>query len=193
MHPSHSSRCAKFGICANRVFASLEPMRAMLIGLLLVLAACAPAAQPLDRKALSTQAVISDFRPDRGPDGVYKLGEFARFEFSLARAGFVTLVAVNPDGSVEQLERNVRLPAGKGGFPLSSDKDASGRSAAYELYEPAGPHRLALLYTDTPGTSSVRFQGTRDADFEGNVRAYLEKSNATVRDVQELTFQVVKK
>ena len=168
-------------------------MKRMGIGLLVLLAACAPAARPLDRTSLKAQTVITDFKPDRGADGVYKLGEFVRFGFSLNRPGFITLVAVNPDRSVEQIERNVRLPAGKHTFPLSSDKDASGRSAAYELYEPAGPHRMVLLYTDTPGTASVRFQGSQDTDFEGNVSAYLDKSNATVRDVAELTFEVVKK
>jgi hypothetical protein len=192
MQQQHSSCCAKFGIFVTRVFASLSPMKAIAIGFLLVLAACAPAAQPLDRQTLSSQTVIIDFKPDRGKDGAYKLGEFVRFEFTLERPGFVTLIAVNPDGSVEQLERNVRLTAGKQAFPLGSDKDASGRSAAYELYEPAGPHRMALLYTDTPGTSSVRFQGSRAADFASNVQTYLEKSKATTRDIAEITFQVTK-
>jgi hypothetical protein len=180
----------------------------------LALVACAPASTRLSRDAYSTQEVVRNFVPDRGEGGNYKLGEYVRFSFSLTQPGFVTVISADNDG-IYELERNQPLGAGPHNLPLKTDVNAKGESAAYRISPPTGIQRVILLYTDVPGPGKTdvkfeaKFEKTRDSatnsfelrtqtprlaksqrQLENAVKTFLQRSNARVRDLQELSINV---
>jgi hypothetical protein len=166
----------------------------LLIGVL-ALVACAPANTKLSRDTYRTQDVVRNFIPDRGEGANYKLGEYVRFSFSLTQPGFVTVISADSDG-IYELERNQPLGAGTRNLPLKTDVNAKGESAAYRISPPVGLQRVILLYTDVPGPAKkdVKFEGAFDnTRLEESVKTFFERSNARVRDIQELTINVENK
>lgn len=160
-----------------------------------VLVACAPSAtlgvSEAQRADWKLQAVVQAFQPNKGKGSSYKVGEYATFGFTLGRAGYVTLVGLDPDGSLQELERNVRLPAGPQTLPLKTDKNAQGLQAAYQLTEPTGWETMWLIYTDLPGASEARFRGKPGAqEFAQLMYKFIAPSS--VRDIAETKFEVVK-
>ncbi len=158
----------------------------------LALVACAPASTKLSRDAYSTQEVVRNFVPDRGEGANYKLGEYVRFSFNLTQPGFITVVSADESG-IYELERNQPLGAGPRNLPLKMDVNAKGESAAYRISPPTGIQRVILLYTDVPGPAKkdVKFEGAFDnTRLEDAVKTFFQRSNARVRDLQELTINV---
>lgn len=73
------------------------------------LTGCLPRVSPL----LGATPVVTDFRPDRGIGGTYKLDEAISFSFTLTQPGYVTLIAIDPDLTVYEIGRRVvQYPAG---------------------------------------------------------------------------------
>lgn len=148
----------------------------LLLGLL---AACAPTLEisgvGLDYR-LGYGGAILDFAPDRGPGGWYYLGEEVNFDLTLARPGWVTLVVVDPDGRVYELDR-FYLPAGRHLLPPGPYR--------YTLVPPRGLHRVRAVFTDT--RPSARLEGVY-TDWDGRLRLYLEASQARWYDVRETYF-----
>jgi hypothetical protein len=166
----------------------------LLIGVL-ALVACAPANTKLSGETYRTAEVVRNFVPDRGEGANYKLGEYVRFSFSLTQPGFVTVIAADSSG-IYELERNLRLGAGTRNLPLNTDVNAKGESAAYRISPPVGVQRVILLYTDVPGPgkNDVKFEGSFDnTRLEDTVKTFFQRSNARVRDLQELTINVENK
>ncbi|MFZ5992094.1 MAG: DUF4384 domain-containing protein [Deinococcota bacterium] len=146
------------------------------------LTGCLPRVSPL----LGTTPVVTDFRPDRGIGGTYKLDEGISFSFTLTQPGYVTLIAIDPDLTVYEIgRRGVQYPAGSHTFP------PPGADFRLEASPPLGLQRVRLIFTDTPAPA-VRFRGRMNGgELERTTRSYLEASGAKVRDVVETTLQVV--
>lgn len=169
----------------------LGDMKVLTILLLLALVGCAPrlGINSNQRTQWGLEAVISGFAPDRGEGASYKLRERVFFSFTLSKAGYVTLLTIDPDTTVVVLERNVGLPAGAHTFPLRTDRNAQGQ-ATYLVLPPTGLSRFRLIYTDAPVQAAGLFSGKLSED-ELNRQTQTYIASAKSRDVTETNMQTV--
>lgn len=160
-----------------------------LLGLSVLLSACTVTIRPGDvRVGVSVEFDLSDvitrFEPDRGRGATYFVGEDVQFIVSLRKPGYVTLVAIDPDGRTYEFEHAVYLPAGTHVLPLQ------GMRHRYVVEPPTGKQRVRIIYTDAR-PSSVDFRGVYTTDgFNDRLRLYFRQSFAQVRDVQETYFYI---
>jgi Domain of unknown function (DUF4384) len=165
-------------------------MRLPLIGLLVfgfTLSACAPSM--LERSRFGAQEIISNFQPDRGEGANYKVGELVKISFTLSRAGYITLISMDPDTTTGEVERSIAMKAGNNALPRGNDVNATGAKAAYKVFPPTGKQRVILLFTDTPVGKTVRFEGKLDEDAL-NVKINSYFGEAKTRDVAESSIEV---
>ncbi len=162
---------------------------AVLLGLAALLSACTITLRPGDVQVgvsveFDLADVITRFEPDRGRGATYFVGEEVQFIVSLRQAGYVSLVAIDPDGRTYEFEHGVYLPAGTHVLPLP------GMRHRYVVDAPTGKQRVRIIYTDTrPGT--VYFRGVYSSNgFNDRLRLYFEQSYAQVRDVKETYFYI---
>ncbi|GAA6733542.1 DUF4384 domain-containing protein [Thermus oshimai] len=155
----------------------------MRLGLLLLtglLSACTLVVEPAGLSLtyrLDFGRAILRFEPDRGPGGVYHLGEEVRFLLTLAEPGWVALFVEDPDGRTYGLDR-FYLARGTHVLPPGAYR--------YTLVPPRGLHRVWAVYTDQAPTA-LRLEGVY-RDFEGVLRLYLEAAQARRHDRAETFF-----
>ena len=161
----------------------------LLLALAVALSACTVTLRPGDvQLGVSVEFDLSDvitrFEPDRGVGSTYYVGDEVRFVVTLRRAGYVSLVAIDPDGRTYEFEHGVYLPAGTHVLPLP------GMRRRYVVDYPTGKQRVRAVFTDTrPG--SVHFRGVYTSNgFNDRLRLYFEQSYAQVRDVRETYFYI---
>ena len=160
--------------------------------LLATMVACAPGASRLDTTGLSTVATIRSFSPDKGENAPYNVGKQVSFSFTLGRAGFVTLVAVDESGRTYDLERSVATKAGANTLPRATDVSATGGKAAYIVDPPVGPQRVFLIFTDRAAPSGTRISGNFAADeLPKIIKTYINLTGSSNYDVSETRFEVV--
>ncbi len=126
---------------------------AVLLGLLFVLAGCRIVVEGGEvRLGYRYGAVIHRFEPDRGPGGVYRVGEPVRFFLELAQPGYVTLVVTDPDGRRYAIETARWLPAGWNELPP--------RWAGYRYTAdyPTGRHTVTAYYSRTRGSVTLTLE-----------------------------------
>ncbi len=176
-----------------RILCKLEGVKLLPILLFAGLVACAPSANRLDTAALRSNSVVQNLKPNKGEGATYKIGEQVRFTYALDRAGYATLLTTDSDGGTYDLERGIALKSGAGVLPRATDTNATGAQAAYLVDIPTGPQRVFLIFTDKPGPAGSRISGKFDnAGLQKAIRTYIAASNATVYDVAETEFEVVK-
>ncbi len=162
---------------------------AALMGLVILLSACTITVSPGDVQVgvsmeFDLSNVITRFEPDRGRGSTYYVGEDVQFLISLRRGGYVTLVAIDPDGSTYEFEYGVYLPAGTHVLPLP------GMHRRYIVEPPAGKQRVRAIYTDTR-PESVYFRGVYSSNgFNDRLRVYFRKCYSQVRDLKETYFYI---
>jgi len=161
----------------------------LLLGLAALLSACTITLRPGDVQLgvsveFNLADVIARFEPDRGQGAIYRVGEEVQFVITLRRPGYVSLVAIDPDGRSYEFEHGVYLTAGTHVLPLPSMR------LRYVVDYPTGKQRVRAIYTDTrPG--SVYFRGVYSTDgFNDRLRVYFKQSYAQVRDVKETYFYI---
>ncbi|WP_457629071.1 DUF4384 domain-containing protein [Oceanithermus sp.] len=161
----------------------------LLLGLALGLSACTITLEPGDVSFgisvdFELSNVITRFEPDRGEGAVYYPSEEVRFVITLRQPGYVSLVAIDPDGRTYEFEHGVYLPAGTHVLPLPQMRHR------YVVEPPTGKQRVRAVYTDTrPG--EVYFRGVYTTNgFNDRLRLYFRQSYAQVRDVNETYFYI---
>ncbi|WP_038055263.1 DUF4384 domain-containing protein [Thermus amyloliquefaciens] len=123
--------------------------------------------------------VILRFEPDRGAGATYYVGEEVRFFLTLADPGWISLVAIDPDGRTYELDR---LYLGRGTHVLPPG------AYSYTLTPPRGLQRVRAIYMDGP-PGSLRLEGVY-TDWDARLRVYLEASGARHYQVVETYFYV---
>jgi hypothetical protein len=156
--------------------------------LVLALSACAPTSL---RSKVGGQEIIKEFAVSPNRPKI-KLNEFVKFSFTLVKPGFVTLFTTDPDRTTYELDRNIKLEAGKFELPRKDDKDANGAKASYQISEPIGKQLVYLAFTEKPIPTEIKLKGVLDeAALEKRLREALEKSGGA-KDVASLEFEVIK-
>jgi len=122
--------------------------------------------------------IIVDFRPTRGVGASYGVGEEIQFLIQTSSPGYVTLSAIDPDGSVYILSRNIVVPGGSIVLPTAEQR------ITYNAAPPRGFHRVRASFTSTRTPETVIYSGRR-GDGEWSHAISIEINPAPLRDVRE--------
>ena len=98
--------------------------------------ACAPSASRLDTTGLSNVTTIRSFQPDKGENAAYTIGQQVSFSYTLGRAGFITLIAFDDNGRIDDLERDALVRAiteASGNLSVVARKLGVARSTIYRM------------------------------------------------------------
>ncbi len=127
--------------------------------------------------------VIEEFRPTRGSGASYGVGENIDFMIVVSQPGYVTLSAIDPDGSVYVFARNLRVESGVNYLPRAADR------VVYTAGAPRGLHYVRASFTSGRTDASVTYRG-RSGGSEWNSAINLEIRGFPVRDVAETTLYI---
>ena len=161
----------------------------VLLALLGLLSACTLTIRPGDvtvdtRSSVRLSNVITRFEPDRGTGSVYYVGDKVQFIITLNKPGYISLIAIDPDGRTYEFEHGVYLNAGTHVLPLPRMRHD------YIVDYPTGKQIVRAVYTNSR-PAAVHFQGiyTRKR-FDERLRIYFRDSYAETRDVAETYFYI---
>ncbi|HEX7038883.1 MAG TPA: DUF4384 domain-containing protein [Trueperaceae bacterium] len=144
----------------------------------LLLSACTITITPSPGVQITLSDEITDFRPTMGVGHTYRVGDRIEFLITTRRAGYVTLTAIDPDGTVYLLSRNVYVPGGSVVLPTREQR------VVYNAAPPRGLHRVRASFTGEPTSGTVVYRGRR-GDAEWSAAIELELRSYQVRDVAE--------
>ena len=168
----------------------IRSMAPLLAGLLtLVLTSCTLYVTPGDVSVsgrvsfgISVSDVILTFEPTRGTGAAYYVGENIAFRVLTARDGYLTLTAIDPDGTVYTLARNLYVRGGR--VQVIEGPNAA---SVFSLVPPRGFHRVRASFTSDPTSGRVSYQGVYGEEaWSRTIRAELDPYE--VRDVAETNF-----
>ena len=164
---------------------------AVLVTLALLLGACTVTFVPDSSVSVNARVgfgidlnnVIGVFEPTRGSGAVYSLNDTISFRVRANRSGYVTLTAIDPDGTVYPIIRNVFVGAGETRIiPNSSD------GVQFNLAPPRGLHRVRASFTLRPtDISRVVYRGVITEDRWTN-SIVSDVSPYEVRDIVQTRF-----
>jgi hypothetical protein len=134
------------------------------------------------RFGIPVSPVIQVFEPTRGAGSSYSVGEAIAFRILTDRSGYVTLSAIDPDGSVYLLVQNLYVQGGQ----TTTISGPDSRSI-FTLQPPRGLHRVRAAFTPSAtGTASITYQSRGEDNWTrivvNDVRPY------EVRDIVETRF-----
>lgn len=163
----------------------LNRLRSILsVALIAVLAsACTVVVQPDMGGIGNLDGVIVDFRPTRGVGAVYNVGDEIQFLIQTSSPGFVTLTAIDPDGRVYVISRNVAVAGGTTILPTAEQR------VVFNAAPPRGFHRVRASFTSTRTTETVVYSGRR-GDGEWTNAITIEINPAPLRDVRETNLTI---
>lgn len=160
-------------------------LAAALIATALVLSACTITIRPggIGTVEHPLHPVIEEFRPTAGSGATYYVGENIEFMVVVNQSGYITLSAIDPDGSVYTFARNLYVERGVNYLP--------GRAArvVYTAGPPRGLHYVRASFTSGRTDSSVTYRGRMGTD-GWNSAINLEIRNFPVRDVRETRLYI---
>ncbi|EYB68001.1 hypothetical protein DEIPH_ctg030orf0041 [Deinococcus phoenicis] len=154
---------------------------ALLLGTLaLGLSACTVSVRSNLGLVGSSSNLIANVRPDRGEGATYYVGEPVRLSVTARTAGYVTLVALQPNGYASTLVQNAYIPAGTTIFPRAQD------GVTYNVAAPRGLQRVRAIFTRVRPTTDLVLNGYYDGNRWNTVTTqYLTPYAQADRDVQE--------
>lgn len=139
----------------------------------------------VERPALRP-AIVERFESVRS---VYRVGEAVSFRIATATAGYVTLTAIDPDGSVYVIARNVRVEGGGRTQVIPS----SASRIAFVAVPPTGPHAVRAHFTPRRTAETVVFTGVVGIDaWFARIRLELEGTGYAIDDTAEARFSIVR-
>ena len=168
-----------------------RPIRALAaLALVFSLAGCAIVVEPWPNHwTISTSttvrvSAIQEFRPNLGHGASYRVGDPISFRIRTSEDGYVTLTAIDPDGSVYVFARNIPVRGGR-----SEIIDGPSPRQGFWIAPPTGPHVVSAHFTPGRTDGSVVFIGVRGYD-RWQARIQLELRSFPRGDVAETRFTV---
>lgn len=156
-------------------------LKACLVGSLAFgLSACTVVVKPNTGLAASTSNLITRVVPERGQGSTYRVGEDVRFKVTTRATGYVTLVALQPNGYANVLVRDAYVKPGTTYFPRRND------SVTYTIAAPRGLQRVRAIFTRVRPTTRLVLRGVYNGNRWNTVTTeYLTPYALEDRDVQE--------
>ena len=160
------------------------------LALFVSLAACTVVVEPwpshwtISAETTTRIAAIQEFRPNLGHGATYRVGEPISFRIRTSEDGYVTLTAIDPDGSVYVFARNVPVRGGRLEFI-----DGVGPRRLFRVDPPVGEHVIRAHFTPGRTDESVIFAGVRGYD-RWQARIELELRVFPRGDIAETRFTV---
>ncbi len=134
------------------------------------------------RFGIELSSVIQVFEPTKGVGSSYQIGEAISFRVLTNRTGYVTLSAIDPDGTVYVFARNIYVQGGV----VSTISGADSRTI-FTLQPPRGLHRVRASFTPSATGAAITYTNVYGEDnwtriVVNDVRPY------NVRDIAETRF-----
>lgn len=163
----------------------LNRLRSILsVALIAVVAsACTVVVQPGTGGIGNLDGVIVDFRPTRGVGAIYNVGDEIQFLIQTSSPGFVTLTAIDPDGRVYVISRNIAVAGGTTILPTAEQR------VVFNAAPPRGFHRVRASFTSTRTSETVVYSGRR-GDGEWSNAISIEINPAPLRDMRETNLTI---
>lgn len=121
--------------------------------------------------------------------GIYRVGDSVSFRIATADAGYVTLTAIDPDGSVYVIARNVRVEGGGRSQVIPS----STARIAFVAVPPTGRHAVRAHFTPRRTSETVVYTGVFGIDaWFARIRLELEGTGYVIDDTAEARFTIVR-
>ena len=150
----------------------------------LLITACTITISPAPGITITLSDEILEFHPTRGAGATYFVGENIEFRLTTRTAGYVPLTAIDPDGTVYELSRNVRVPGGTVFIPTREQR------VVYTAAPPRGVHRIRVSFTPRPTSGTIVYRERR-GDAEWSAAIELELRPYEVRDVAETSLTIL--
>lgn len=169
-------------------------MKRLKLGLMMVivlgaLAGCRVVITPGDvsvganvRFGIELSPIIQVFEPTRGTGSSYGVGEAISFRILTDRSGYVTLSAIDPDGTVYVFARNIYIRGGE-----TTTLSGPDSRSIFTLQPPRGLHRVRASFTPSATGATITYTNVYGEDnwtriVVNEVRPY------QVRDIVETRF-----
>ena len=124
--------------------------------------------------------LITRLTPDRGEGSAYRVGEIVRLSVTTRADGYLTLLALEPNGSANVLVQNAYVRAGTTTFPRAED------GVVYNVAGQTGLQRVRAIFTRVRPTTDLVLGGVYDDGRWNTVTTqYLTPYAVADRDVQE--------
>lgn len=131
-------------------------------------------------------AVIERFESVRG---LYRVGDAVSFRIATATSGYVTLTAIDPDGRVYVIARNVYVVGG-GRSQIIPGPEAR---IAFVAVPPTGRHAVRAHFTPRRTPETVVFTGVAGFDaWYARIRLELDGTGYALEDTAEARFSIVR-
>jgi hypothetical protein len=135
------------------------------------------------RFGIEVSPIIQIFEPTRGAGANYRVGDAISFRLLTDRSGYVTLTAIDPDGSVYVLVQNFYVQGG-----VTTTISGPNARSIFTLQPPLGLHRVRAAFTPSPtSTASITYQSARGENSWTRI-IVTDVSPYTVRDIAETRF-----
>lgn len=153
---------------------------ALLGALALSLSACTIGVRHNSGLVYSTGNLLARVTPDKGEGAVYRIGEPVRISVTTRDAGYVTILALNPNQTANILVQNAYVQAGTTTFPRDGD------GVTFNAAAPTGTQSIRVIFTRVRPTTDLVLGGIYDNNRWNSVTStYLTPYAAGDRDVQE--------
>ncbi len=159
--------------------------------LVATMAACTITFVPTDvvvdvERPVVRQAAIARFESVRA---IYRVGDQVSFRIATREAGYVTLTAIDPDGTVYVIARNLPVFGG-GRTQVVPGPDAR---IAFVAVPPTGRHAVRAHFTPRRTNEAVGYAGVRGNDaWFARIRLELTGTGYAFEDTAEVRFTITR-
>ena len=159
------------------------------LGAALLVAGCTVVIEPVPGAwapgtTFTRSSTIRQFMPDLGHHATYRVSDTISFLVRTTESGYLTLTAIDPDGSVYVFARNVPVRGGR-----LEVIDGPGPRQRFVIEPPTGPHRVTAHFTPSRTEERVVYVGlTGYLTWQSQIR--LELRSFPYGDVAETRFTV---
>lgn len=131
--------------------------------------------------------IITSFQPDRGQGATYTVGENVAFRIRTTSNGYITLTALDPDGSIYVFGRNIYVRGGVSNLITGPDSRHQ-----WTLTPPRGLQRVRASFTPSPtNTSRVIYRGRSGANtWTQSIVTDIKPFPANARDIAQTYFYI---
>jgi hypothetical protein len=134
------------------------------------------------RFGIELSSVIQVFEPTRGAGASYRVGDAISFTILTNRTGYITLSAIDPDGTVYVFARNIYVRGG-----ATTTISGVDSRTIFTLQPPRGLHRVRASFTPSATGAAITYTNVYGDDnwtriVVNDVRPY------EVRDIVETRF-----